>query len=101
MALFRKRLVGESESIRKIGDLLADYSGSIGKAISLSYGIPWLDRPIQFFLRFLKRATKDVPHPKAELSNKLRAVDQRFVFVIDDIDRLAPDECVILKRINQ
>lgn len=101
LGLFRKRLVGESESIRKIGDLLADYSGSIGRVISFSYGIPWLDKPIQFCLRFFKRVPKDVPHIKAELSKILGNVDQRFVFVIDDIDRLAPDEiCELFKVIK-
>lgn len=92
LVLFRQRLVGESEIIRKIGDLLADYSGSIGTAVSLSYGIPLLDKPIQFFLKLFKRVPKDVPHLKAELSKILGEADQRFVFVIDDIDRLAPDE---------
>ncbi|MGV8933967.1 MAG: KAP family NTPase [Gallionellaceae bacterium] len=92
LALFRERLVGESKRIRELGNLLADYSGSIGKAVSLSYGIPWLDKPIQFFLKLLKKVPKDVPHLKAELSKILGEVDQRFVFVIDDIDRLAPDE---------
>lgn len=92
LALFRKKLVGESEEIRKIGDLLANYSGSIGKAISLSYGIPLLDKPIQFVLRHLKRVHKDVPTLKAELSKLLEKAGQRFVFVIDDIDRLSPDE---------
>jgi predicted KAP-like P-loop ATPase len=92
LALFRKKLVGESEDIRKIGDLLADYSGAIGKAISLSYGYPWLDKPIQFILKRFKRTSKDVPTLKAELSKLLGRTGQRFVFVIDDIDRLAPDE---------
>jgi predicted KAP-like P-loop ATPase len=101
LALFRKKLVGESENIRRIGNLLAEYSGSIGKVISSSYGIPWLDKPLQFVLKLLKKVDNDVPTLKKELSKLLGESGQRFVFVIDDIDRLAPDEiCEIFKVIK-
>lgn len=92
LLLFRKRLVGESESIRKIGDLLADYSGSVSKLVAFSYGMPWLDKPVQFLLKCFKRKPKNVPALKAELSTAMQAASQRFVFVVDDIDRLLPNE---------
>jgi predicted KAP-like P-loop ATPase len=92
LLLFRKRLVGKSEKIRKIGGLLADYSSSISEAVALSYGIPWLDKPIQFLLGFFKIKPKEVPGLKTELSKILKEANKRFVFVIDDIDRLAPNE---------
>lgn len=92
LAQFKMHLPRESEHLRGIGDLLSDYSGAIGTALSASYGIPLLDVPISAVLKFLGRKHKDVPTLKKEISSLLKAGNQRFLFVIDDIDRLTPDE---------
>lgn len=89
---FRSKLPHESEMLRKIGDAMADYAATIGSTIARTYGIPWLDKPIGFFLKFLKQKPKDVPALKVEISTALKNAGKRFVFIIDDIDRLAPDE---------
>lgn len=92
LSQFRTKLIRESELLRKAGDAMADYAGTIGKAISLTYGIPWLDKPIGFCLKFFKRKNKEVPEFKREISEALKKEGRRIVFFIDDIDRLAPDE---------
>ena len=89
---FRAKLPDESEILRAIGDKMADYGAAIGTTIAKVHGIPWLDKPIAFLLKLFKRTPKDVPTLKTEISNALKEAGQRFVFVIDDIDRLAPDE---------
>ena len=92
LAQFRSKLIRESELLRKAGDAMADYAGTIGKTIGLTYGIPWLDKPIGFCLKFLKRKKKEVPELKREIADALKKEGRRIVFFIDDIDRLAPDE---------
>jgi len=92
LSQFRSQLPHESEVLRTIGDKMADYGSAIGTVIAGTYGIPWVDKLIGFILRFLKRKPKDVPALKAEIAKALEKAGQRFVFVIDDIDRLAPDE---------
>ena len=89
---FGAMLPRESHVLRGIGDTMADYSGALGKAVAVSTGIPWIDVPLGALLKFLKRKPKDVPHLKTEIAAALRKAEQRFVFVIDDIDRLTPDE---------
>ncbi len=89
---FRAKLPHESEILRAIGDKMADYGTAIGTTIAKAYGIPWLDKPIAFVLKFFKKVPKDVPALKTEISDALMTAGRRFVFVVDDIDRLAPDE---------
>lgn len=91
LAQFKSSLGMETKLIRDVGDLLADYSEYIGKAIAYSTGIPWLDKSA-IFLRALKRKNKLVPELKTEISHKLKQNRQRFLIVIDDIDRLTPSE---------
>lgn len=92
LSQFRSKLIRESELLRKAGDAMADYAGTIGKVISYSYGVPWLDKFVCFFLKFFKRIEKDVPNLKLEISGILKKEGRRIVFFIDDIDRLDPDE---------
>ena len=92
LSQFRSKLIRETELLRKAGDAMADYAGTIGKTISLTYGIPWLDKPIGFLLKLLKQKKKEVPELKREISEALKKEGRRIVFFIDDIDRLAPDE---------
>ncbi|MFZ4856100.1 MAG: KAP family P-loop NTPase fold protein [Desulfuromonadaceae bacterium] len=89
---FRAKLPQESEALRKIGDAMADYATTIGSTIAGLYGIPFLDKVIGFTLGLLKRKPKDVQALKQEISNVLKNEGQRFIIIIDDIDRLTPDE---------
>lgn len=93
LSQFRAKLPHKSGGLRKLGDSLADYGTAIGTTVASIPGVPsWLAKPIEFFLKFLKSKPKDVPALKSEISKALKKAGQRFVFVIDDIDRLAPDE---------
>lgn len=92
LAQFKSQLPHESKYLRDIGDLMSDYSGALGKVISVGFGTPFFDVPIGGLLKLLKRQPKSVPKLKAELAIALDKANQRFLFVIDDIDRLTPDE---------
>ncbi|WP_035061434.1 KAP family P-loop NTPase fold protein [Andreprevotia chitinilytica] len=89
---FKTALKLENEALRDVGDLISEYSGALGKAVSVSTGIPWIDVPVSGLLKLLKRKPKDVPKLKAEISTALQESDQRFIVVVDDIDRLTPTE---------
>ncbi|MEQ1635161.1 MAG: P-loop NTPase fold protein [Methylococcales bacterium] len=92
LRLFQKPLIGRTEKLQEIGDLLAKYSSSIGKVAAYYSGIPWLDKFFNFILSFGGKKAMDVPALKKELAIKLKAANKRFVFIIDDIDRLTPTE---------
>lgn len=92
LSQFRVHIYKESDTLREIGNLMAEYSNAIGTTIAGAYGIPWLDKAISFILKLLNRKQKDIPTLKAEISEKLKRSNRRFVFFIDDIDRLTPNE---------
>ena len=92
LAQFRAKLVNETGPLRAAGDMLADYSDAIASAVVWSIAIPMLDKVVTFFLKLFKRKPKSIPHLKAEISKALAKSEKRVVFVVDDIDRLAPSE---------
>jgi len=91
---FRARLPHENPALMAIGNAMATYSDALGHAVSVSVsgGNPIVAKLVSWGLKMLKARPKDVPKLKAEVSNALRLCNQRFVVVIDDIDRLTPDE---------
>lgn len=92
LSQFGAKLRNESVALLKIGELMAEYSGALSKAVALSTGTPWIDMPINALLKLLKRKTKDVPQLKAEIAQLLQTSARRVLFIIDDLDRLTPDE---------
>lgn len=92
LAQFRAKLIRETGSIRKVGDMLAHYSNAIGSAVVWSIPIPGLDKVVGFILRLFKREPKSVPQLKTQISRALEANEKRTVFLVDDIDRLTPNE---------
>lgn len=46
MAQLAIRLRNESPTLIKIGELMAEYSGALSKAVALSTGLPWVDKPV-------------------------------------------------------
>lgn len=92
LAQFGTSLRNESAALLKIGELIAEYSGALSKAVALSTGIPWIDKPVNALLKLLKRKPKEVPQLKAEIAKLLQASKRRVLFIIDDLDRLTPDE---------
>ncbi|WP_280290153.1 P-loop NTPase fold protein [Pseudomonas sp. BN417] len=89
---FHKALFNESELLRAAGDLLAQYAGTISKAVTISSGIPALDWVAKPFLKLLGRKPVDVPKMKEKLSDALGKAGKRILIIIDDIDRLTPPE---------
>lgn len=91
LAQLSARLPKESDALREVGDVIAEYADAVGKILETTTQLPLVGK-LSFVLKLLKRKTKDVPTLKAEISQALRESGQRFVFLVDDIDRLTPDE---------
>jgi predicted KAP-like P-loop ATPase len=90
--LYLRLKVDGSEPLRKIGDLMGQYSGELAKAVSTATAMPLLEKPIQFLLKKLKRPPADVRTMKVKLAQALSELGQRILIVVDDIDRLTPPE---------
>lgn len=88
-------LPAKYKGFEKIGNLLADFSGALGGAADLaskSFGVPFVGKLVEAGTKRLAKKPKDVPALKKALSDLLLAHKKRVLVVIDDIDRLAPDE---------
>ncbi|MGJ7534551.1 MULTISPECIES: KAP family P-loop NTPase fold protein [unclassified Variovorax] len=92
LAQFSIRLRNESATLLKIGELMAEYSGALSQAVALSTGLPWIDKPVNAILKMLKRKPREVPQLKSEIAKLLRNSKRRVLVIIDDLDRLTPDE---------
>lgn len=91
----RAVLPAKYEKFRKFGDKLAEFSealGGVGDAVGTVTGQGWLGGVFRGGARFAGRSPKDVPGLKQALSDLLLEQKKRVLVVIDDIDRLAPDE---------
>jgi predicted KAP-like P-loop ATPase len=80
---------------KKLGDKLADFSGAIGGAADLigaAVSVPVGGAVLEAGARLLGRKPKDVPGLKDSMSQLLLEKKKRVLVVIDDIDRLTPDE---------
>lgn len=86
------RIRNEAPSLLKIGELMAEYSGALSKAVALYTGVPWVDKPVGLALKLLKRKPREVPQLKSKIAELLRGTNHRILFIIDDLDRLTPDE---------
>jgi len=89
---FRSKLPRESKALLEVGNAMAEYSGYLSKLVAVSTGHLWIDVPMGWLLKLLRTKPKDVAKLKSEISKKLAEAGQRFVFIIDDLDRLTPDE---------
>lgn len=82
-----------SEKFKKLGDLLGDFAEGVGGLIDLSGMTGGAAGMIGKFIGMVtKRKPKDVPALKSEISKILRDAGKRILVVIDDIDRLTPEE---------
>ncbi|WP_314442232.1 KAP family P-loop NTPase fold protein [Massilia timonae] len=83
----------KSEKFKKLGDLLGDFAEGVGGLIDLSGMTGGAAGMIGKFIGMVtKRKPKDVPALKSEISKILREAGKRILIVIDDIDRLTPEE---------
>lgn len=80
---------------KKLGDKLADFSGAIGGVADLvgaAVGVPVGGAVFEAGARMLGSKPKDVPGLKDAISKLLLEQKKRILVVIDDIDRLTPEE---------
>jgi len=83
----------KSEKFKKLGDLLGDFAEGIGGLIDLSGMTGGAAGKLGKLIGMVtKRKPKDVPALKSGISRILRDAGKRILVVIDDIDRLTPEE---------
>jgi len=86
-------LPNKSDKFKKLGYLLGDFAEGVGGLIDLSGVTGGAAGKLGKLVGMLaKRKPKDVPALKSEISKILREAKKRILVVIDDIDRLTPDE---------
>lgn len=86
-------LPNKSDKFKRLGDLLGDFAEGVGGLIDLSGVTGGAAGKLGKLVGMLtKRKPKDVPALKSEISKILREAKKRILVVIDDIDRLTPDE---------
>ena len=83
----------KSDKFKKLGDLLGDFAEGVGGLIDLSGMTGGAAGKLGKLIGMVtKRKPKDVPALKAEISKILMEAKKRVLIVIDDIDRLTPEE---------
>ena len=86
-------LPSKSEKFKKLGDLLGDFAEGIGGLIDLSGMTGGVAGKLGRLVGMVtKQKPKDVPALKSEISKILKEAGKRILIVVDDIDRLTPDE---------
>jgi predicted KAP-like P-loop ATPase len=88
-------LPAKYKGFEKIGNLLAEFSGALGGAADFAgkgFGIPFVGKVVEAGTKRFATKPKDVPALKKALSDLLLAQKKRVLVIIDDIDRLTPDE---------
>ena len=83
------------EGFKAVGNKLAEFAGALGGAVDLAgaaFGVPLGGTAVKAGAELLASKPKDVPALKNALSTLLLQERKRVLVVIDDIDRLAPDE---------
>lgn len=83
----------KSDKFKKLGDLLGDFAEGVGGLIDLSGMTGGAAGKLGKLIGMVtKRKPKDVPALKSEISKILKEAGKRILVVIDDIDRLTPEE---------
>jgi predicted KAP-like P-loop ATPase len=97
LAQFASQLPDRLKYLRPLARLVGRYSKQIADVAADVSGWGWIKKPAAALLGWLpgiKALTKktDVPSVKKEIASALKSLGKRFVFFVDDIDRLTPDE---------
>lgn len=86
-------LPAKNAKFKKLGDLLGDFAEGVGGLIDLSGMTGGAGGKIGKLVGMItRRKPKDVPALKLEISKILRDAHIRILVIIDDIDRLTPEE---------
>ncbi|MHA6896390.1 KAP family P-loop NTPase fold protein [Ralstonia pseudosolanacearum] len=94
---FTAQLPDQLKHVRALAKLVGQYSKQIASVAADYSGYSWIKNPLAWLLgrvpglKFLTEKT-GVPQVKKKVAAALKASGRRFVFVVDDIDRLTPDE---------
>lgn len=88
-------LPAKYKGFEKVGNMLAEFAGALGgiaEVAGKSHGVPFFGKFVEAGAKRLGAKPKDVPAFKRALSSLLLEQKKRVLVIIDDIDRLAPDE---------
>lgn len=83
----------KGKQFKELGDLLGDFAEGVGGVIDLTGMTGGAGKPVGKLVgSFFKRKPKDVPALKSEICKVLEGAGKRILVIIDDIDRLMPEE---------
>jgi predicted KAP-like P-loop ATPase len=85
-------LPGKSEKFKKLGDLFCDLAEEVGGLAELTGKTFGAGTLLGKVAKHFKRKPKDVPALKKEIGKILLEAEQKILVIVDDIDRLTPDE---------
>ena len=85
-------VLAQSKKFKQLGDLLTNYAEGIGGLIDLAVVSGGAGGLIGKWLGHAKRKPKNVPALKESITAILQKAGKRILVVIDDIDRLMPEE---------
>lgn len=88
-------LPAKHAGFKALGNKLAEFGGALGGVADLAggmIGFPLGGKVIEAGAKLLATQPRDVPALKKAVSDVLLKEEKRVLVVIDDIDRLAPDE---------
>lgn len=94
---FSAQLPDRLKHFRALTKLVGKYSKQIADTAADVSGYSWLKKPLAWLLgwipglKFLTEKT-GIPSIKKKVAAALKSSGKRFVFFVDDIDRLTPDE---------
>lgn len=103
LAEFSSQLPDKLKFARKAAKLLGRYSKEIASAAATYSGHSWVRWPVQWLAGYIPKLKAFLeptgfPQLKKKVGAALTASGKRFVFFVDDIDRLTPDEARDLFR---
>lgn len=86
-------LPAKNKKFEKLGELLSDFAEGVGGLIDLTGVTGGFGGKLgKLIAGFSKSKPKDVPALKVAITKILLEANQRILIIIDDIDRLTPDE---------
>lgn len=94
---FSAQLPDRLKHVRALAKLVSKYSKQIADAAADVSGYGWIKKPLAWLLGWipgLKALSEKtgIPSIKKKVAAALKSSGKRFVFFVDDIDRLTPDE---------
>lgn len=97
LAEFSAQLPDKLAFARETAKLIGKYSKEIASAAATYSGHSWVKWPVQWLADYFPKLKafiepSGVPQLKKKVGAALKTSGKRFVFFVDDIDRLTPDE---------